>query len=96
MMFEANKASKPVAAMAAKCKICTKSVYANDPQINLDGSLFHKPCAKCEDCKCKKCQTRRAGTRSIESRDTPYCSFPRLIIMIYNDRVQQTPYLYFE
>lgn len=37
--------------MAAKCKICKKSVYPMDPQINLDGSLFHKPCAKCSDCK---------------------------------------------
>lgn len=34
-----------------KCKICTKAVYPMDPQINLDGSVFHKPCAKCEDCK---------------------------------------------
>lgn len=24
-----------------------------DPQINLDGALFHKPCAKCADCKCQ-------------------------------------------
>jgi hypothetical protein len=24
-----------------------------DPQINLDGSLFHKPCAKCQDCNCQ-------------------------------------------
>lgn len=39
--------------MAAKCVICTKSVYAMDPQINLDGSILHKPCAKCADCKCQ-------------------------------------------
>lgn len=39
--------------MAAKCKICKKSVYPMDPQINLDGSLFHKPCAKCSDCNCQ-------------------------------------------
>lgn len=39
--------------MAAKCKICTKSVYPMDPQINLDGVLLHKPCAKCADCKCQ-------------------------------------------
>ena len=32
------------------CKICSKSVYPLDPQINLDGSLFHRKCAKCEDC----------------------------------------------
>jgi hypothetical protein len=24
-----------------------------DPQINLDGALFHKPCAKCADCNCQ-------------------------------------------
>ena len=29
------------------------SVYPADPQINLDGSLFHKSCAKCSDCKCQ-------------------------------------------
>jgi hypothetical protein len=39
--------------MATKCKVCNKSVYPMDPQINLDGSLFHKPCAKCADCKCQ-------------------------------------------
>jgi hypothetical protein len=39
--------------MAAKCKSCKKSVYPMDPQINLDGSVFHKPCAKCADCGCQ-------------------------------------------
>ena len=24
-----------------------------DPHINLDGSVFHKHCAKCKDCKCQ-------------------------------------------
>lgn len=24
-----------------------------DPQINLDGSIFHKHCAKCKDCNCQ-------------------------------------------
>lgn len=24
-----------------------------DPQINLDGSIFHKSCAKCQDCNCQ-------------------------------------------
>lgn len=24
-----------------------------DPHINLDGSMFHKPCAKCKDCNCQ-------------------------------------------
>ena len=37
----------------SKCKICQKSVYPVDPQLNLDGSLFHKSCAKCSDCKCQ-------------------------------------------
>lgn len=37
----------------SKCKVCVKSVYPMDPQINLDGSIFHKACAKCEDCKCQ-------------------------------------------
>jgi len=37
----------------AKCRICKKSVYPMDPQINLDGGLFHKPCAKCADCNCQ-------------------------------------------
>lgn len=36
-----------------KCGVCTKTVYPNDQQINLDGSIFHKSCAKCEDCKCQ-------------------------------------------
>jgi hypothetical protein len=24
-----------------------------DPQINLDGTILHKPCAKCADCSCQ-------------------------------------------
>lgn len=36
-----------------KCKICDKSVYPMDPQINLDGIFLHKTCAKCADCKCQ-------------------------------------------
>lgn len=24
-----------------------------DPHINLDGSVFHKHCAKCKDCNCQ-------------------------------------------
>ena len=36
-----------------KCKICDKSVYPMDPQINLDGEIFHNTCAKCQDCKCQ-------------------------------------------
>jgi cysteine/glycine-rich protein len=36
-----------------KCEICDKTVYPMDPQINLDGSIFHKTCAKCADCSCQ-------------------------------------------
>jgi hypothetical protein len=39
--------------MAQKCRVCTKAVYPMDPQLNLDGKLFHKPCAKCADCQCQ-------------------------------------------
>jgi hypothetical protein len=39
--------------MSNKCKVCMKSVYPMDPQINLDGSIFHKVCAKCTDCNCQ-------------------------------------------
>eukprot|EP01032_Pedospumella_encystans_P014350 gene14350-16486_t len=39
--------------MAAKCKVCLKSVYPMDPQINLDGTKLHKACAKCGDCGCQ-------------------------------------------
>lgn len=35
------------------CKICAKSLYPNDPQLNVDGTLFHKTCAKCQDCDCQ-------------------------------------------
>lgn len=38
--------------MSNKCKKCGKAVYANDPQINLDGFMFHRVCARCEDCSC--------------------------------------------
>lgn len=49
-----NRASiSRVVASSSKCKICSLSVYPMDPQINLDGSLFHKACAKCADCKCQ-------------------------------------------
>mmetsp|Transcript_8752 Transcript_8752/g.13071 ORF Transcript_8752/g.13071 Transcript_8752/m.13071 type:complete len:154 (+) Transcript_8752:100-561(+) len=34
-----------------KCKMCDKSVFPMDPQINLDGDIIHNTCAKCEDCK---------------------------------------------
>ena len=34
-------------------QVCDKAVYRMDPYINLDGTIFHKPCAKCEDCNCQ-------------------------------------------
>lgn len=37
----------------SKCGVCTKTIYPMDPQINLDGTKFHKPCAKCADCHCQ-------------------------------------------
>ena len=39
--------------MSKKCKACDKAVYPQDPQVNLDGTLLHKECAKCGDCKCQ-------------------------------------------
>ena len=39
--------------MATSCKICSKAIYPMDPQINLDGSKFHKTCAKCGECGCQ-------------------------------------------
>jgi hypothetical protein len=38
---------------STKCKICDKSLYPVDPQLNVDGTLFHKVCAKCADCNCQ-------------------------------------------
>ena len=35
------------------CGKCTKTVYPNDPQVVLDGTKYHKACAKCEDCSCQ-------------------------------------------
>lgn len=49
-LFSVKPASFP---MAAKCKVCLKSVYPMDPQINLDGTKLHKACAKCGDCGCQ-------------------------------------------
>lgn len=37
----------------SKCSICREAVYPADPQINLDGRIFHNQCAKCADCKCQ-------------------------------------------
>ena len=32
--------------------MCAKNVYANDPQLVLDGSQYHKACAKCAEPRC--------------------------------------------
>ena len=42
---EENKIIKQNKKMNEKCKVCNKSIYAMDPQINLDGAKFHKSCA---------------------------------------------------
>lgn len=39
--------------MSKKCLLCQKAIYPMDPQLNLDGRLFHKSCAKCADCACQ-------------------------------------------
>lgn len=39
--------------MSVKCKACSGSVYPNDSQISLDGTVYHKSCAKCADCNCQ-------------------------------------------
>jgi len=36
-----------------RCAPCGKPVYFNDAQITLDGSKYHKECAKCQDCRCQ-------------------------------------------
>ena len=43
------------------------SVYPADPQINLDGSLFHKSCAKCTDCKCQITLSNFAKNETTQS-----------------------------
>lgn len=39
--------------MSTKCRVCTKALYPMDPQINIDGTKFHRSCAKCADCSCQ-------------------------------------------
>ena len=39
--------------MSVRCKTCDKAIYPMDAQVNLDGTKFHKPCAKCADCGCQ-------------------------------------------
>lgn len=36
-----------------KCSNCNRAVYANDPQVVLDGLSYHRACAKCTECKCQ-------------------------------------------
>jgi len=31
------------------CSLCRKEIYSNEPQINLAGMFYHKPCPKNED-----------------------------------------------
>ena len=58
-VFRAQKAtisSNPTSSTSTnsnKCAACEKSVYPADPQVSLDGSKYHKVCAKCEDCGCQ-------------------------------------------
>ena len=33
-----------------KCGTCERTVYPHEPNLNLDGRVFHKKCAKCKDC----------------------------------------------
>ena len=33
-----------------KCGTCERTVYSYEPNLNLDGRVFHKKCAKCKDC----------------------------------------------
>jgi len=35
----------------AKCAVCTKSVYAADPQVKADAKVFHATCFTCKECK---------------------------------------------
>lgn len=35
----------------AKCAVCEKSVYHNDPKISADGKTWHASCFKCKECK---------------------------------------------
>ena len=35
------------------CRVCLTAVYPADPQINIDGSIFHKQCCKCSQCQCQ-------------------------------------------
>ena len=33
-----------------KCGTCDRTVYPHEPNLSLDGRVFHKKCAKCKDC----------------------------------------------
>ena len=35
----------------AKCAVCEKAVYHNDPKISADGKTWHASCFKCKECK---------------------------------------------
>ena len=59
--------------MSKKCKICDKSVFPVDPQLNLDGALFHKSCAKCFDCKCQITLANFSKTETAEHKYLLLC-----------------------
>ena len=57
------------------CKVCAKTVYPADAQVNLDGSLFHKECAKCRDCCCQITIDNFSKTESVDGLTTTlFCS----------------------
>lgn len=39
-----------MAATGVKCGSCEKTVYPHEPNLALDGRVFHAACAKCKDC----------------------------------------------
>jgi hypothetical protein len=58
-----------------------------DPQINLDGNIFHTTCAKCEDCRCQVCSLplmQPVITNRLQSRTSPeagpLCYVRRIIL----------------
>ena len=46
------KAFTSGSASSSNC-VCGKPVYPADAQVTLDGSKYHKACAKCNDCGCQ-------------------------------------------
>lgn len=67
----------------SKCKICKKSVYQNDSQINIDGAKLHKSCSKCMDCNCQITLTNFA---KYENEDV----FTLLCVIHYSQRFRHS------